>query len=63
MKQKFTLKEVSASCLHVLQRRFDKTSWAFTEDSLSRYGIGLLCLGDLFHLFETQSSLCFAVLL
>lgn len=35
MKGKFTLEVFSASYLHVLLRRFDKTSKAFTEDKLS----------------------------
>lgn len=34
MKREFTLEVVNASYLYVLQRRFDKTSKAFTEDKL-----------------------------
>lgn len=63
MKGKFTLEVVSASYLHVLQRRFDKTSKAFSGDKISIEGIGLLHLNDCFHLFQTWSSLCFVVLL
>lgn len=35
MKGKIALEVVNASCLHVLQRRFDKTLRAFAEDKLS----------------------------
>lgn len=35
MKGKFTLKVVNVSCLHVLQRRFDKTSRTFAADEFS----------------------------
>lgn len=33
IKGKFALKVVNASCLHMLQKRFDKTLRAFTEDN------------------------------